>query len=440
MEVAMPEFHKAKLRVKYLQIIAAAAALVFCTAVNSKSRVDSVVVKASRYLDVASGRYVSPAVILIEDNRIVAVNPAGILPKGLEVIDLGSRTILPGLIDAHTHLTLEIAPGWDTEAVRWTQGDFVLRGVKNARKTLEAGFTTVRNLGALDHADLALARAIDKGWVDGPHMIASGPALSITGGHCDITGFAPGIREGSTKTGVADGADEFLKATRYQIKHGAKVIKVCATAGVLSFEESVGVQQMTKEELEAVVAEAHRHGLKVAAHAHGTAGIIAAAKAGVDSIEHDSVMTEEAARVIKESGAYVVPTLYLTRSIDYDSLPPALQEKGRAVTPLADESFKLALKKGLKIAFGTDAGVFPHGDNAKEFAVRVELGQSPLGAIRSATIDAADLLGVTDRGQIKPGMLADIIAVDGDPVEDIALLEEVLFVMKDGDVFLNRVE
>jgi imidazolonepropionase-like amidohydrolase len=399
---------------------------------------DLVALKAARFLNVETGAIVSPAVILVEGNRIAAINPTPQQLDGAAIIDLGDRTLLPGLIDMHTHLTYEVVPGWETEPVRWTQGDFALRGAKNARKTLTAGFTTVRDLYAIDHADLALARAIDSQTVDGPRMIASGWALSVTGGHCDLTGFAPGVREGSPETGVADGADEFVKAVRYQIKHGAKVIKICATAGVLSFEGPVGAQQMSRAEIKAVTDEAHRHGVKVAAHAHGTEGIIAAAESGIDSIEHNSVMTEDAARAIKRHGVYVVPTLYLSRVIDMDSLPPAIQKKQLEVAPLADESFKLALRRGLKIAFGTDSGVYPHGDNAKEFAVRVGLGQSPIEAIRGATVYATDLLGVADRGKLATGLLADIIAVEGDPLADIARLEHVSFVMKDGVVFLNN--
>jgi imidazolonepropionase-like amidohydrolase len=409
------------------------AGSVLLATLASAAQAETTIVKASRYLDVVSGRYVSPSVIVVEDGKIAAINPAT-APQG-ETLDLGDMTLLPGLMDAHTHLTYDIGPGFETEPVRLTAADEALRGASNAKNTLLAGFTTVRNVGAGGFSDVSLKNAIDKGLVDGPRIIPAGNALGVTGGHCDATGFAPGVLELDEKKGVADGADSFVKAVRYQIKHGAKVIKVCATAGVLSFEDSVGAQQMTFEELKAVADEAHRHGLKVAAHAHGTAGIIAASNAGIDSIEHGSIITEEAARVLKKNGTYLDSTLYLTRTINWDALPPALAAKGREVMPLADESFKLALRHGVKMALGTDAAVYPHGQNAGELVVHVELGQSPIEAIRSATINDADLFGVTDRGRIAPGLLADIIGVSGDPLADIKTLQNVGFVMKNGNIY-----
>ncbi|MCZ6727028.1 MAG: amidohydrolase family protein, partial [Acidobacteria bacterium] len=343
------------------------------------------VVHAAAYLDVDSGALVSPAVVVVEDGLIAAVNPAT-LPAEATVTDLGEMTLLPGLIDMHTHLNYEIVPGWETEPVRWTAVDFALRGVGNAKKTLLAGFTTIRDVWALGFSDVALGRAIDRGWVPGPRMFASGHALSITGGHCETTGFAPGVAEGDFRTGVADGVDEVVKAVRYQIKHGAKVIKVCATAGVLSFEGPVGAQQYTLEELRAAAEEAHRHGVTVAAHAHGTEGIIAASEAGIDSVEHASIITEEAARILKKNGTAIVPNLYLLEALDYDLLPPALAAKGRSLDPKVRESFQRAQEYGLKIVFGTDSGVYPHGENAREFAARVAAGMSPIEAIRGATL------------------------------------------------------
>lgn len=412
---------------KFVTASASIAALV------SFAHAETTIVKASRYLDVVAGKYVSPAVLVVEDGKIAAINPAS-APDGT-LVDLGDMTLLPGLMDAHVHLTYDIEPGFEFAPVRETAADEALRGAANAKKTLLAGFTTVRNVGAGGFSDVSLVNAIDKGRIAGPRVIPAGHALGVTGGHCDITGFGPGVRENGPEAGIADGADAFVRAARYQIKHGAKVIKICATAGVLSFEDSVGAQQMSFEEMKAVADEAHRHGVKVAAHAHGTEGIIAASKAGIDSIEHGSIITDEAAGVLKKNGTYLVSTLYLAQTIDWDALPTPLAAKGRAVMPLADESFKRALKSGVKMALGTDAAVYPHGLNAGELVRHAELGQSPIDAIRSATVNNADLFGLNDRGRIAPGLLADLIAVDGDPLADIKQLTDVDFVMKAGEIY-----
>jgi imidazolonepropionase-like amidohydrolase len=391
------------------------------------------IVRADRMLDIESGRIVRDVVVVIADGRIQSVNPNSV-PDG-EVIDLGDMTLLPGFIDMHVHLTGDLEGDWMNRAVKETAADGALRGARNARKTLMAGFTTVRNVGAGGFADVSLAKAVDQGIITGPRIVPAGHALGITGGHCDVTGYAPGILELGPKQGVADGAEEILLAVRYQIKHGARVIKTCATAGVLSFEGPVGAQQYSEEELRVMVEEARRHGMKVAAHAHGSEGIKAAVRAGVASIEHGSMLDDEAIALMKERGTYLVPTTYLADAINLDALPPHVRAKAEAILPAAKQSVRRAIAADVKIAFGTDAAVYPHGDNAKEFAVLVDRGMTNIEAIRAATINAADLLGVDDRGRIAPGTLADLVAVPGDPLEDIHTLEDVRFVMKGGRVY-----
>lgn len=391
------------------------------------------VLRAHRLLDVRTGEMVTPGVVVVAGEEIRAVG-AGEVPDDARLIDLGDMTLLPGLMDLHTHLNYDLREGWTTRPATETPELNALRGVPHARATLLAGFTTVRDLGASHgFADVALSEAIERGWVDGPRMVTAGHALSITGGHCEVTGFAPGVLEGGPEEGVADGVAEVLKAVRYQIKHGAGVIKVCATAGVLSFEGPAGAPQYSMEELRAIVEEAERHGIEVAAHAHGTEGIKNAIRAGIHSIDHGSMLDDEAVRMMVERGTYLVPTLFQWY-LPYD-LPPELDEKNEYVKSFVDGSVRRAVAAGVKIAFGTDAGVFEHGLNAREFAAYVERGMSPLEAIRTATVHAADLLGVEDRGAIAPGLLADLVAVPGNPLEDIRVMEDVRFVMKGGEVF-----
>ncbi|HLE85099.1 MAG TPA: amidohydrolase family protein [Thermoanaerobaculia bacterium] len=393
-----------------------------------------VVLKAARMLDVESGRMLADAVVVVEGERIVAVNPDE-TPAGAEVIDLGDRTLLPGLIDLHVHLTSQLEEGFVYRAVTDTAADAAFRAAANARKTLLAGFTTVREAGSGDFVDVALGEAIDQGLVEGPRVVPVGHSLGITGGHCDVTGFAPGILEQGPQTGVVDGPWEAVEAVRYQIKHGARWIKICATAGVLSLEGPVGAQQLSDEEMRAIVEEAARHGVKVAAHAHGTEGILAAVRAGVASIEHGSMLTDEAIALMKERGTYLVPTTYLADAIHLEVLPPPIRAKAESVLPLAKESVRRAIAAGVPIAFGTDAAVYPHGDNARELATLVERGMTPLEALRTATVHAAALLGVEDRGAIAAGRLADLVAVDGDPLADVTTTERVRFVMKGGVVY-----
>jgi imidazolonepropionase-like amidohydrolase len=392
-----------------------------------------ILLRAAHLFDAASGKLLDDYEVLVRGNSIAGVGPRGSLnATGAGVVDLGDATLLPGFIDCHTHLTFDIDEGWVTRDVKETAADAALRGARNAKLTIEAGFTTVRDLGSTGFADIALMRAIDRGFVVGPRMIPAAHTLSITGGHADVTGYAPGVRETDPKAGVADGADALLHATRYQIKHGAKVIKICATAGVLSWESLVGAQQFSEAEMRVIVEEASRHGIAVAAHAHGTEGIKAAVRAGVSSIEHGSMLDEEAIALMKKHGTWLVPTTVLADTIALDLLPAPIRKKAETVLPLAKDSLRRAVKAGVKIAFGTDAAVIPHGSNATEFSAMVDRGMSPSAALQAATIRAAELCRTPDRGQLITGMLADIVAVPGNPLQDIRATERVRFVMKDG--------
>ena len=395
---------------------------------------EPLVLRAAGYLDVDAGHVVRPAVVRVEGEHIAAVGADAAI-AGAREIDLGDLILAPGLIDVHTHLTYEISGDWTTRFVRETEVDAALRGVRNARRTLDAGFTTIRELGAFaGGADVALMHAIERGDIVGPRIVPARQSISITGGHCDTTGFAPGVLEAGPEEGTADGVAEVLRAVRYQIKHGAKVIKICATAGVLSFEGPVGAPQFSMEELRAAVEETHRHGLKIAAHAHGTEGIKMAIRAGIDSIEHGSLLDDEAIQLLLEHDTFLVTNIYPPGVFDYDALPPKLRAKAEYVFPRREESFRRAVEAGVKMAYGTDAGVYEHGLNAQQLAVRVGLGMEPADAIRSATVHAAELLGVEDRGRIAAGLLADLIAVAGDPVADVRRFEDVRFVMLGGRV------
>jgi len=398
-------------------------------------------------LDVRKGVIVSPAVIIVKEGIIDEINPKH-LPAGVQIIDLGSKTLLPGLIDMHVHLASGDSDYLFSSLVTESATHVTLRSVRNAQRDLMAGFTTLRAIGqdhpSLELIDVEIMKAIDGGIIDGPRIVPAGHAISITGGHGDLSmwdNFTYGIIENGYKHGIADGVDEVVKAVRYQIKHGAKVIKVVATAGILSLEGTAGAQQYSVEELNAIVKEATRHGIKVAAHAHGTQGIIDASNAGVASIEHASILSNEAIKVLLKNKTYIVPTAYLNEPHDVSFLPLPMLQKAEQMMPIAMESHRKAIKEGVKFAFGTDAGLpkeIAHGENAKEFSALVRLGMTPINAIRTATINAAELLGTEDRGELKNGMLADIIAVDGNPLQNIKLLEKVSFVMKGGKVYLNK--
>jgi len=403
---------------------------------------ETVLIKAGRLVDVRSGRVLTDQTILIEGNRIKQVGPPQSIqaPADARVIDLSSATVLPGLIDCHTHLTLE--PGQNGyESLGISIPREALYGAKNAKLTLEGGFTTVRNVAAHGYTDVALRDAINAGDVPGPRIDAAGPAIGVTGGHMDNSLLAPEYHHSSES--VADGVPALIAKVREQVKYGADVIKIAATGGVLSKGDSPEATQFSDEEIRAVVAEAHRLGRKVAAHAHGAAGIKQAVLAGVDSIEHGSFIDAEAIRLMKEKGTYLVPTLYLADWFieNYQRLrvPEFMVEKAKVVMPAARQNIARAFKAGVKVAFGTDAAVYPHGLNAREFAVMVKLGMTPMQSIQAATIHAADLLGWSDRvGSIEAGRFADIIAVNGDPTADVTVLERVFFVMKGGQVVVRR--
>ncbi|HUI41953.1 MAG TPA: amidohydrolase family protein [Terriglobia bacterium] len=397
-----------------------------------------VAVKAGHLLDVRSGEYRQDQIILIEGGRIKAVGAAGEvqIPPGAKVVDLSSRTVLPGLIDCHTHLTFSPYLG-AYRALSMSVPREALLGARNARVTLEAGFTTVRNVGARGFSDVALRDAINAGDVPGPRMLVSGPPLSITGGHADENLLAPEFH--ALGDGVADGVPAVMARVREDIKYGADVIKFMATGGVLSEGDNPALEQYSPEEMRAIIETAHGLGRKVAAHAHGALGIHDAVLAGVDSIEHGSFINEEDIQLMKQHGTYLVPTLYLMdwfmENYQKMGLTENMLAKARVVMPAARENVSRAIHEGVKIAFGTDAAVYPHGLNAHEFPVMVKLGMTPLAAIQASTIGAADLIGWPDRvGSLEPGKFADLIAVEGDPLQDVSALERVDFVMKGGEV------
>jgi len=415
--------------------------LAFFSAAAWGQQAKRTVVHTGKLLDVRSGNTLSDQAIVIEGGKILSVGPmSAVKPAaGDQRIELGSATVLPGLIDAHTHLTFNPQFGYESLAISVPREALI--GAKNARLTLEAGFTTVRNVGADGYTDVALRDAINDGDVPGPRMLVSGPPLSITGGHCD-NDLLP-FEYHATADGVADGVAQVQHKVREVIKYGADLIKVCATGGVLSKGDDPNASQYTLEERKAIVADAHRLGRKVAAHAHGAQGVIWASEAGVDSVEHGHLMNDEAIATLKKNGTYLVPTLYL---MDWHrehsaqaNLPDFVKAKMELVSQVGKQNAKKAMQAGVKIGLGTDAAVYPHGLNAHELAVYVSLGMSPLQAIQSATINDADLLGWSDKiGAIEPGKWADIIAVDGDPLHDVTTLQHVKFVMKGGEIVKNE--
>ena len=398
-----------------------------------------VAIKAARLIDGRGGPPITDAVVLIEGDRIRAVGSRLAMPAGATVIDLRGATLLPGLIDCHTHIVFGDPGNYYEELFRRSPIDRAVAAHLYARRTLEAGFTTVRDVGASEFIDVALRKAIDGGLVVGPRMQVATLAIGATGSHADLTGFSPYIefREFSS---LADGVDEIRKAVRVRAKQGADLIKVMATAGVLTEEATAGAPQYSQEELNAVVEEAAMWDLKVAAHAHGAEGIKRAVRAGVVSIEHGSLIDEEGIRLMKERGTYLVADIYNDDYIlaEFTRLqyPEKIIEKERQVGRAQRENFRRAVRAGVKVAFGSDAAVYPHGNNARQFAHMVRWGLTPMQAIQAATVHAADLLGWSDRvGAVAPGLYADIIAVEGDPLKDVTEMERVRFVMKGGVVY-----
>jgi imidazolonepropionase-like amidohydrolase len=403
-----------------------------------------VAVRAGRLIDGRGGPPIANAVILIAGDRITAVGPGLAIPASAEIVDLSRETVLPGLIDCHTHLTQQSSGDYYETIFRRTAIDAAVVAHVYARRTLEAGFTTVRDVGAGEFIDVALRNAIDRGDVVGPRMQVATLAVGSTGGHNDLSGFSPYLRF-DRFSGIADGPEEIRKLVRFEIKNGADLIKVMATGGVLSEEAEVGAPQYSQEELDALVAEAHMWGKKVAAHAHGTEGIKRAARAGVTSIEHGGLIDEEGVRLLKEKGIYLVPDIYtdeyLVAEADHLGLPAKMIEKEKELRKNQAVNWKRAIAAGVKLAFGTDAGVYPHGQNARQFHSLVGLGLSPAQVIQMATVNAADLLGWSDRvGSVTPGHYADLIAVAGDPLADVTELERVRFVMKGGVVAKDEVK
>src|SRR6202453_1513791 len=397
----------------------------------------TVVVRAGHLLDVKTGKTLSNQAIVIQGDKISSVGSDAQIPAGAQVVDLSNATVLPGLIDAHTHLTMTTNFGYSALAISIPRE--ALDGARNARVTLEAGFTTVRNVGARGFTDVALRDAINAGDVPGPRMLVSGPPLSITGGHCDED-LLP-FEWHAQSEGAADGIEAVQHKTREIIKYGADLIKICATGGVLSHCDNPQASQYTLEEMKAIVADAHRLGRKVAAHAHGAQGILWASEAGVDSIEHGSYIDDAAIAEMKKNGTYLVPTLYLEDWIvEKGNLPPIYHQKMEDTIVVAKKNIKHAIESGVKIALGTDAAVYPHGLNAHELDVYVnQMGMSPLAALQSASVNAADLMGWSAKtGSIEPGHWADIIAVEQNPLQDVRVLQHVNFVMKSGVVYKNE--
>ena len=415
---------------------------VLCLSLAGTLSAQTYALRAARIFDSTSGKISSPGLVVVANGKIQAVG--GAAPAGAEVVDLGDATLMPGFIDAHTHLTMDFSPDYNGAMLKGLQTMIAERSIRatvNARKTLMAGFTTVRDVGSSDFVDVGLRNAIGAGIVPGPRMLVAVHALGATGGHCDDQdSFRYGIfgHETGVEEGVINTPDDARRAVRFNIKYGADVIKTCASGGVLSPTDDVDVPQLSQAELNALVDEAHTLRRKTAAHAHGAEAAKRAIRAGIDSIEHGTFLDDEALRMMHDHGTFLVPTLTTRVGLNESKFPPAVEAKAEAAVNQQDALVKRAVALGVKIALGTDAAVFPHGENALEFTFMAADGLSNSQSLMAGTSSGAELLGLADKvGSLKAGMLADIVAVPGNPVDDIKVTQQVMFVMKGGVIYRN---
>lgn len=428
-----------------MQKIIVSFLLLMISIISNAQSNNTIIIKAGKLIDVENGKVLVNQMILVQNDSIVKIASRINIPKDATIIDLSKYTVLPGLIDCHTHITGQPSGDYYGDLFRKSPVDVAITAHIYARKTLEAGFTTVRDLGSNGLVDIALRNAINKGDVVGPNIYAATVFIGSTGSHGDLNGFSPYLQFNTPKglSGIANGVEGVREQVRYNVKNGADVIKFGASAGVLSEEESVGAPQYSQEEMNAIVSEAKMWGRKTAAHAHGAEAIKMAVKAGVASIEHGSLVDEEGIQLMLSRGTYLVADVYDDEYIlsEYAKLgfPEKIINKEKMVGKLQRENFQKAVQAGVKIAYGTDAGVYPHGWNGKQFKWMTRYGLSPMAAIQAATINAADLLGIKDKtGSITAGKKADIIAVITNPIDDINILEQVQFVMKNGVIYKNN--
>ncbi len=416
------------------------SALLLASTLHAQS--PAYVLKAARLFDGKSDKLIQPGLIVVSGGKIESIG--GSAPANATVIELGDATLLPGFIDAHTHLSMPFEPDYNGSRLAGlsrTTAESAIRATANARKTLMAGFTTVRDVGSFDFIDVGLRNSINAGVIPGPRMLVAVHALGATGGHCDDSaGYRFGLfdHESGPEDGVINSPDQARYAVRWNIKYGADVIKTCATGGVLSPTDDVDVPQLSQAELDAIVTSAHELRRKTAAHAHGAEGAKRAIRAGIDSIEHGTFLDDEALRMMRERGTYLVPTLSVRTGLAESKFPPLVKAKADMAVKAQDSMVRRALAAGVKIALGTDAAVYPHGNNALEFVLMAADGMTPAQSLRAGTSVASDLLGLSGKiGTLEAGKLADVVAVPGNPFEDIKVTQSVFFVMKDGTVYRN---